>query len=217
MKQSRIVPSKAFYKECKKCANESYKPEEIISGMEKVIAEHGIESIDVNHINESDWDGFAMKHVFKYCKPKVFQCIASQFGHKSIDLYMIDNRNLKNNVLHYMIQELYSATEKNAIEMIDLVYQKQYEDILHPHGLLYQLNEYRLTPIDYCRARKLKTLARKLEGIKYVHFHELLIQKCHIPYVISHCIVGFVFVVVHAENLDKINHKWDVIVAPPQN
>ena len=59
-------------------------------------------------------------------------------------------------------------------------------------------------------------LSKKLETIKYVHIHDLLIKQCNIPYDVAHCIIGYVFIVLHADNLEGLKHKWDVIVLPSQ-
>eukprot|EP01084_Bolivina_argentea_P253475 425774_1 len=210
----QLNPSTQFYKHCKKCKNESYDSNDIITEMDKLIKKHGIESIDINY---EEFDDYPLKYIFKYCKPNILQYIIDQFKCKKnneIDLYKIDNINLRNNVLHYMIQELCGNTEKDAIKLCSIIYDEKYEQILKPHSLLYQYNDYFDTPIGYCRKRKFLNLTKQLEKIKYVHIHEFLIKQCKIPYEISHCIIGFVFQVVEAKNLDQLRNRWDVMISP---
>ena len=214
-------PSGRFYKICKKCKKDSVDEDKIIDQLDTLIRQYGVDSIDVNYQNVLD--DYAMKYVIKYVRPNVLQYIIDQFVDsddeknkegKPIDLYIIDNREINNNVIHYMIQEMGGYQENDALDIINILFDNKYEDVLDPHGLLYQYNDYHDTPIDYCRKRKFIKLTKKLETIKYVHIHDLLIEKCKIPYDISHCIVGFVFVVVHAKNLEQLRDKWDVMVSP---
>ena len=202
-------PSQQFYKICKKCKKDSIDQDEIIDELDALIKQYGVKYIDVNYQNHLD--DFAIKYIVKYVRPNVLAYIIDQFA-DSIDLYIIDNREINNNIIHYMIQEMGGYQQNEAMEIIDILFESNYQDTLNPHGLLYQYNDYQDTPIDYCRKRKFVTLTKKLETIKYVHIHDLLIEKCKIPYDISHCIVGFVFVVVHATDLDKLRDKWDVMV-----
>lgn len=215
-------PTQRFYQICKKCKRENADEDKIIDQLDTLIKQYGVSSIDLNYQN--DLDDFAIKYVIKYVKPNLLQYIIDQFvdcddeksqiKDKPMDLYLIENREISNNVIHCMVQEMGGCQQNDALEIIDILFNNEYEDILNPHGLLYQYNDYHDTPIDYGRKRKFVKLTKKLETLKYVHIHDLLIKKCKIPYDISHCIVGYVFVVVHAKNLDQLRDKWDVIVSP---
>eukprot|EP00484_Ammonia_sp_Unknown_P026164 CAMPEP_0197048504 /NCGR_PEP_ID=MMETSP1384-20130603/23842_1 /TAXON_ID=29189 /ORGANISM="Ammonia sp." /LENGTH=228 /DNA_ID=CAMNT_0042480647 /DNA_START=43 /DNA_END=729 /DNA_ORIENTATION=- len=218
---SRFVESasESFYKICRQCKDEDVSEHEVMAAMAEFIEQHGVHAIDINYRTERG--DYGLKYVFKHTRPKVLRFLVQQFvmgDANLLDLFIIDNAQLRNNVLHYMIYAMGGNDDnKAAMEMIDILYGKENADKLDAYGLLYQFNEFQDTPITYCRKRKLVQLSMELERIKYIHIHDLLIAQCGIPYEMSHCIISYVFVVVYAPDLpdlSKMRNRWNVIVSP---
>merc|ERR1711933_91861 len=111
------------------------------------------------------------------------------------------------------VQELGGNQEKDAVKLTEIVFNEENAKWLNPYGLLYQFNEYQDTPITYCRQRTFMKLTQKLESVKYIHFHQLLIETCRFPYEIAHCVIGYVFVMVTEQSLatEIVRNKWDVL------
>ena len=114
--------SRKFFTVCKKCEEES--EEETIAKLTKIVqtSSNGSSSINSNYRSKNS-NEYPLKFIAKYIKPKVLEYIIQNFGSNNINWCIIDNPNLRNNVLHYLISDLSSKTDtKKGIKIINLIF-----------------------------------------------------------------------------------------------
>lgn len=231
-----LKQSKRFLSTCKKCRDDEFSEDMIISELDNVVSkcENGFNSIDINYCSKLNGE-FALKYVVKYIKPKVLSYIMEHFNdkthdHCSIDWMIIDNPKLNNNILHYLISDLNGAsqTEMNcAIEIIDIIFEStaNIENLYNINTrnvnnytnmtsltswdeLLYQKNEYQYTPSEYAQKRNLSSIGRELEMKLFLHISQLLIVQCGIHKDIAIVIIQYTFELFH---FDTIKMLYDQI------
>ena len=199
--------SKKFYLVCKKCEEDS--DDDIIAKLEKIVSkcDNKWDDININYTPKTSQQ-FALKFIFKYNKPNVLKYIMDYFinhSYESINWFMIDNPNLYNNVLHYLIADLSTNKDiENAVEIFNLLFYStsKYKDKLIPcFELLYQINDYNYTPSMYAEQRKLHKLGVILENVQFRHIYQIICVECKIPDVIALLIIQYGFQLYHINDI----------------